>query len=70
MIRDLPTDVLLVAFDVMSLYPSIPHDFGLCALSDFHLDRNLHTKVVNGLLSMTELVVKKNVFEFYSECFL
>ena len=31
-IIDLPSDVLLLPFDV-SLYPSIPHDFGLCALS-------------------------------------
>ena len=29
------SDVLLVTFDVVSLCPSIPHDFGLCALNDF-----------------------------------
>ena len=69
-IIDLPSDVLLVTFDVVSLYPSIPHDFGLCALRDFLLDRNLPNIVVNGIHNMTELVLKKNVFEFNSECFL
>ena len=69
-IIDLPSDVLLVTFDVVSLYPSIPHDFGLCALKDFLLDRNLPNIVINGIYNMTELVLKKNVFEFNSECFL
>ena len=69
-IIDLPSDVLLVTFDVVSLYPSIPHDFGLCALKDFLFDRNLPAIVVNGIHNMTELVLKKNVFEFNSECFL
>ena len=68
-IIDLPSDVLLVAFDVVSLYPSIPQDFGLCAPKDFLLDRNLPNIVVNGIHNMTELVLKKNVFEFNSECF-
>ena len=40
--------------DVVSLYPSIPHDFGLCALRDFLLDRNLPNIVVNGIHNMTE----------------
>ena len=69
-IIDLPSDVLLVTFDVVSLYPCIPHDFGLCALRDFLMDRNLPNIVVNGIHNMTELVLKKNVFEFNSECFL
>ena len=63
-IIDLHSDILLVAFDVVTLYPSIPHDFGLCALKDFLLDRSLPTIVVNGIHNMTELVLKKNVFEF------
>ena len=69
-IIDLPSDVLLVTFDMVSLYPNIPHDFGLCALKDILLDRNLPTIVVNGIHNMTELVLKKNAFEFNSECFL
>ena len=54
----------------MSLYPSIPHDFGLCAHKDILLDRTLLAIVVNGIHNMTELVLKKNVFELNSECFL
>ena len=68
-ITDLPSNVLLVTFDVVSLCPSIPHDIGLCALKDFLLDHNLPTIVVNGTHNMTELVLIKNVFEFSSECF-
>ena len=48
----------------------IQHDFGLCALENFLLDRNLPAIVVNGIHNMTEMVLKKNVFEFNSECFL
>ena len=70
-IIDLPSDVLLETFDVLSLYPSIPHDFGLCALYDILFDRSLPTIVVNGIHNMTVLVLKKNAFEFnVSECFL
>ena len=69
-IIDLPSDVLLVTLDVVSLCPSIPHDFGLCALKSFLLDSNLPAIVVNGIHNMTEMVLKKNVFEFNSECFL
>ena len=69
-IIDLPSDVLLVTLDVVSLYPSIPHDFGLCAPKDFPLDRNLRAMVINGIHHMTEFVLKKNASEFNSECFL
>ena len=69
-ITDLPSDVLLVTLDVVSLCNCIPHDFGLCSHKDFLLDRNLPDIVVNGIHNMTELVLKKNVFEFNSECFL
>ena len=69
-IIDLPSDVLLVTFDVVSLCPSITHDFGLCAHKDFLLDRSLPAIVVNGIRNMTELVLERNVFEFNSECFL
>ena len=69
-IIDLPSDVLLLALDVVSLCPSIPHDIGLCAHKDFLLDRSLPTMVVNGMHKMTELELKKNVLEFNYECFL
>ena len=68
-ITDLPSDVPLDTFDVVSLYPSIPHDFVLCALEDFQLDRILPTIVINGIHNMTELVLKNNVLELNSECF-
>ena len=69
-IIDLPSDVLLATFDVVSLYCGIPHDFALCALKDFLLGRNLPAIVVNGIHNMMELVLKKIVSEFNYECFL
>ena len=67
---DFPSVVLLVTLDEVSLYTGIPHNFCLCAQIDFLLVRSLPTKVINGIHKMTELVLKKNVFEFSSECFL
>ena len=63
-------DVQHETFDVVSQYPNIPHDFGLCAHKDFRLDRSVPAIVFNGIHNMTELVLKRNVFEFKSECFL
>ena len=61
---DMPSGVLLVTFDVVSLCVSIPHDYRICAPKDFLLYRNLPTIVVNGIHKVTVLVLKKNVFEF------
>ena len=58
-IIDLRSDVLLATFDVVSLYCGIRHDFALCALKDFLLDRNLPAIVVNGIHNMMELVLKR-----------
>ena len=52
-IIDMPSYVLLVTFDVVSLFPSIPQDYGLWAPNDFPLDRNLPTIVVKGIHNMT-----------------
>ena len=60
----------LVASNVIPQYHNIPRDFGLRANNDFLLYRNVTTKVVNGILNITELVLKQNVSEFNSEHFL
>ena len=52
-IIDLPSDVLLETFDVVSLFPSIPHDFVLCAHKDFLLDRILPAIIVKGIHNKT-----------------
>ena len=61
---DMPSCVLLVTFDVVSLCVSIPHYFSLYALNYFLLDRNLPTIVVNVIHKVTVLVLKKNVLAF------
>ncbi|KAJ8031266.1 Deleted in malignant brain tumors 1 protein [Holothuria leucospilota] len=72
-IRDInviPPGAFLVTIDVVALYPSIPHTNGLRALGDFLRECQLPTKVISGILKMSELVLFKNVFEFNSEYFL
>ncbi|KAJ8039742.1 hypothetical protein HOLleu_13841 [Holothuria leucospilota] len=72
-IRDInviPPGAFLVTIDVVALYPSIPHTNGLRALGDFLRECQLSTKVISGILKMSELVLFKNVFEFNSEYFL
>ena len=69
-IIDLPSGAILVTFRVISPFPSIPHDFRLRAFNDSLLDRYQPTTGVKGILYMTELVFKVNVFEFNSQHFL
>ena len=69
-INDLSCKVLIVTFDMIVLYPSIPLKLSRHVLSDILFVRNLPTKEVNGILNITELVCKKNVFEFNSEYLL
>ena len=63
----LPSGVLLVTLDVISLCPSIPHDLCLHAPNYFLLDRSIPTNVVNGIQNMTELVLQQNVLESNSQ---
>ena len=69
-IGSVPPGALLVTIDVVALYPSIPHNDGLSALRKFLKDRILPDQIINGVADMAELVLKNNVFEFNSECFL
>ena len=62
-----PQNALLVTVDVVGLYPSIPHQDGLDALSiklKQREDKKIPTEV---LLKMTQFVLKNNYFEFNSK---
>ena len=69
-IPSIPPGALLVTIDVVALYPSIPHNDGLSALRQFLSEQRLPAKVIDGICAMADLVLKRNVFEFDSECFL
>ena len=60
----IPDNAILVTTDVVSLYPSIPHNVGLRALKEA-LDKREQKKIpTEDLLQMAEFVLKNNFFEF------
>ena len=60
----LPVESILCTIDVTALYPSIPHDDGLANLRNALLVNSIPTLTIDGICDMTELVLKRNVFEF------
>ena len=63
-IGPLPEDALLVTLDVVALYPSIPIDDGLSALSTFLEEKHFNASVRSGIVKLARLVLTKNFFEF------
>ena len=61
---------ILCTIDVTALYPSIPHDDGLANLRNALLVNSIPTLTINGICDMTELVLKRNVFEFRKKYFI
>ena len=66
----LPAESILCTIDVTALYPSIPHDDGLANLRNALLVNSIPTITINGICDMTELVLKRNVFEFSNKFFI
>ena len=61
----LPNDILVTA-DVISLYPSIPHDADLKVLHEKLEERNDKSVPTPDLVNMADFVLKNNYFEFDS----
>ena len=53
-----PQDAIMVTADVVSLYPSIPHDAGLLALRKAHYNRENKKISTDDLIKMAEFVLK------------
>ena len=66
----LPVDSILCTIDVTALCPSIPHDDGPANLRNALLEKSIQTLTINGICEMTELVLKRNAFEFNKEYFI
>ena len=66
----LPVESILCTIDITALYPSIPHDDGLANLRNALLVNSIPTLTINGSCDMTELVLKRNVFEFNKKYFI
>ena len=66
-------DTLLVTIDVKSLYTCIPHKEGMLACSKALNDakaNNPSQPNTDVLISLLEIVLKNNTFEFNGECFI
>ena len=66
---DMPEGAILVAADVVGLYPSIPHTEGLEVLRKQY-NKFLHKKIrTEDIIKMADFVLKNNFFEFNSKFF-
>ena len=66
----LSVESMLCTIDVAVLCLSIPHDDRLANLRSALLANSLPTLTINGICDMTELVLKRSVFEFNKEYFI
>ena len=57
-------NAILVTADVVGLYPSIPHEVRLKALTEVVDKRKQYTILTIGLMRMAYFVLKNNYFEF------
>ena len=63
----LPSNAILITADLVSLYPSIPHEAGLKALYK-KLEERVKKKIPSSdLANITEFVLKNNYFELDSK---
>ena len=65
----IPDNAILVAADVVVLYPSIPHQVGLNSLKEALDKRPLKKIPTDDLIKMAEFVLSNNFFEFNSDTF-
>ena len=62
-IKDLPEDSLLVSFDVVRLYPHIPHEEGFEIMKEFLNQREVKDISTKGLCHLATIILKNNFFE-------
>ena len=62
-IKDLPEDSLLVSFDVVRLYPHIPHEEGIEIMKEFLNQREVKDISTKGLCHLATIILKNNFFE-------
>uniref|UniRef100_A0A8C5WLI7 Reverse transcriptase domain-containing protein n=1 Tax=Leptobrachium leishanense TaxID=445787 RepID=A0A8C5WLI7_9ANUR len=67
-LRDLslPADVILATLDINSLYTSIPHNEGIVAIKQYLSIAVSPPKLVDFILALLEIVLKKNFFRYGS----
>ena len=62
-IKDLPEDALLVSFDVVGLYPHIPHEEGIEIMEEFLNQREVKDISTKSLCDLATIILKNKFFE-------
>ena len=68
-IGSVPENAILVAIDVVGLYPNIPHQAGLKSLKEAPEERDIKKIPTKDLLKIVEFVLNNNIFEFNSKAY-
>ena len=63
-IGNIPENAILVSFDVVGLYPHIPHDEGVEAMRYYLSDRMVQNVSTESLCHLAKIVLENNFFEF------
>ena len=66
-IKDLPVEVLLVSFDIVGLYPHIPHEVGMEIMKEFLKQREVKDISTKSLCDLVAIILKNNIFEIGEE---
>ena len=68
-LSDLPESSILVFFDVVGLYPYIPHEESIKTLEEYLETREDKTVSTKSLCDLTSIVLKKKYFELSSKIY-
>ena len=68
-IKYLPQDALLVSFDVVGLYPHIPHEEGIEIMEEFLNQRKVKDISTKSLCDLATIILKNNFFEIGGEVY-
>ena len=66
-IKDFPEDTLFVSFDVVGLYPHIPHEAGIEIMKEFLIQREVKDISTKSLCDLAAIILKNNFFEIGEE---
>ena len=68
-LSDLPESSILVSFDVVGLYPHIPHEEGIKTIAEYLETREDKTVSTKSLCDLASIVLKENYFELSSKIY-
>ena len=66
---NIPDNAIMVSFDVVGLYPHIPHEDGIEAMKRYLDLREEHAISTESLCDLTNIVLENNYFEFDDKVF-